>query len=123
MLKDRWFLYTLLVGLIPTGCRVVLTFLIKSAPISFAFNETDFISLGLAFNLANLNEIEGKDFLDKSWVLWRRGVSFILLFGLALLLTISMTQEILSQGTPKVDFFNLKTLKIASCLFGISSHL
>ena len=121
MLKDRWFLYTLLVGLLPTICRLALTLLIKSAPIGFALNETDFISLGLAFNLANLNEIEGKDFLDKRWVLWRRGVSFMLLFGLALLLTISMTQEVLAQGATKADFFDLRTLKVASFLFGISS--
>jgi hypothetical protein len=121
MLKDRWFLYTLVVGLIPTGCRLALTFLIKSAPVSFALNETDFISLGLAFNLANINEIEGKDFLDKRWVLWRRGVSFMLLFGLALMLTTSMIQEVISQNSPKVDFFDTRVLKALSFLLSISS--
>jgi hypothetical protein len=60
MIKTKWLIYTVLIGLLPFIIRILLYLVIKDRSLDFLMNESDFIILGLVLNLTNLNELENQ---------------------------------------------------------------
>ena len=60
MIKTKWLIYTVLIGLLPFIIRLLLYLVIKDRSLDFLMNESDFIILGLVLNLTNLNELENQ---------------------------------------------------------------
>lgn len=83
MIKTKWLIYTVIIGLIPFLVRTFIVLFDKTATIDYWLNETDFIGLGLVLNLTNINELEDKVFDSKVWKTKNIGISvvFIALFS------------------------------------------
>lgn len=60
MVKTKWLIYTVLIGLLPFIIRLILYIVVKDKSLDFLMNESDFIILGLVLNLTNLNELENQ---------------------------------------------------------------
>lgn len=82
MKKTKWFICTVLVGLIPVFCRIFV-WLADSTDTVSLFTTTDFIVFGLILHISNINQVEH---IDKTHDVWKgiiNGVSiiFIAFFG------------------------------------------
>lgn len=60
MIKTKWLIYTVAIGLLPFLLRALIFLIGKDTNIEFLMNEADFIVFGLVLNLTNLNELEHK---------------------------------------------------------------
>ena len=60
MIKTKWFIYSLIVGLIPFLARLCIFITLKNKSFNFIFVPIDFIILGLVLNITNINELESK---------------------------------------------------------------
>lgn len=67
MIKTKWLIYTVLIGLMPFFIRVFIVLFDKRGTFGYLFNEIDFISFGLILNLSVINELEDKIVADKVW--------------------------------------------------------
>ncbi|MER2996147.1 hypothetical protein [Pontibacter populi] len=83
MLKTKWLIWSVLIGLIPFIVRTFIWLFSKSATPSFWINESDFVSFGLVLSLANINELERKKNKDETWKSISSGISvfFIMVFS------------------------------------------
>ena len=85
MVKTKWFIYTVIIGLIPFIVRFFVFLFYEERSTDFLFNGIDFIIFGLVLNLSNINELEGKAYLDKkkldNWKTWKsRGIGLSVIF-------------------------------------------
>lgn len=118
MLKTKWLIYSVIIGLIPFFVRTIITLFSKSGTIDFWISEIDFISFGLMLNLANINELEDKIFSDKAWKTINVGCSifFIIIFS-------SFFAIITYSDLRKDDDLNRQALKAGSVLLATVSLL
>lgn len=102
----KWFMYTVLVGLIPILLRLIMHF-VTNANIEM-FSASDFIAFGLILHISNINELEHYTKVkDKSWKTIQNGLSiiFIVFYGLFFALTL------LSEVNPaSIDYDRVKEL-------------
>ena len=92
MIKTKWLIYTVLIGILPFLIRLILFVVIKNKAVVFLMNESDFIILGLVLNLTNLNELEGEN--KSSWKTKMTGVSAIQIAVYAGILALSYITEL-----------------------------
>jgi len=78
--KAKWLAYTVLVGLIPIICRLLIYFFSKQTDIA-ALSASDFVAFGLVLHISNINEIEYYN--EASWKTIYNGLSvaFISVYG------------------------------------------
>ena len=79
----KWFIFTVLVGLIPVFVRLLIKFNTVNV-IHDSYNSSDFISLGLVLHISIFNEIEHLDSANnKNWKSIMNGLSilFIILYS------------------------------------------
>lgn len=112
--KTKWFIYTVLVGLIPFFSRFIVYILSNEKDISFLFNPTDFIVFGLVLHITNINELENL-VIDKAWKTKQNGFSIIFIAFYSILLTISLI------ATRDGSTFNQNTILVSSVLLSIAS--
>jgi hypothetical protein len=93
MLKLKWFIYTVLIGLIPVGARFIVVLVSPKANNDMLWNETDFASFGLALNISNISVLEHED-SNRQWKTIVNGLSVILLVFIALVFALSFMKEI-----------------------------
>lgn len=116
-MKLRWFIYTVLVGLIPMLSRLCIYLFVKGVPPDFLLNPTDYLLFGLVLNVTNLNDLNQKKRILDSWFLAANGISILLIIAFAILLCLSMLAEI------QKDLFNIVSMQKASMGFSIASFL
>ena len=114
-MKLRWFIYTVLVGLIPMLSRFCIYIFVKSVPQDFLLNPTDYLLFGLVLNVTNLNDLNQKKRILDSWFLAANGVSILLIIAFAILLCLSMLAEI------QKDLFNIGSMQKVSMGFSVAS--
>ena len=78
IVKVKWLIYTVLVGLIPVVLRALLWIISPHQTIDF-FSASDFVAFGLILHISNINEIEHFNDLDKSWKTFQNGTSIFLI--------------------------------------------
>lgn len=88
MIKTKWLIYTVIIGLIPFLIRTLITLFDKQGSINYWINESDIINFGLVLNLSVINELEDKDFEDKLWKTRNIGFSVVSLILLSSILAI-----------------------------------
>jgi hypothetical protein len=93
MLKLKWFIYTVLIGLIPVGARFIVVLVSPRANNEMLWNETDIASFGLALNISNISVLEHESF-HRQWKTVVNGLSVILLIFIALVFSLSFMKEI-----------------------------
>lgn len=95
MIKTKWLIYTVLIGMLPFLIRLSLYIMLSERSVSFLMNESDFIILGLVLNLSNLNELEGEK--QNKWKTLMTGISAVQIAIYAGILAISYITEINSE--------------------------
>jgi len=88
MVKTKWIIYTVIIGLIPFFIRSLITLFDKEGNFNYWINESDIINFGLVLNLSVINELEDKDFEDRVWKTRNIGFSVISLILLSSILAI-----------------------------------
>jgi uncharacterized membrane protein len=118
MIKFKWLIYTVIIGLIPFLIRTFIYLIDKTCTIDYWFNETDFISLGLILNLGNINELEDKDFEDKLWKTKNIGFSIILVLFLAILFAFISYADL--RRDANFDYLRIKLFAISISLISFA---
>ena len=83
IVKVKWLMYTVLVGLIPVVFRALL-WIISQHRTMDVFSASDFVAFGLILHISSINEIEHFNDLEKSWKTFQIGASvfFIAVYSL-----------------------------------------
>lgn len=114
-IKIRWLIYTVLVGMIPFFCRILIVMFYSNSNMSFLFNANDFIMFGLVLHITNINTLEHYDIKDKNWKIIQTGTSILFI----IIYTIFLTFSFIEANNPIV--INTMTLKIASLILSLVS--
>ena len=78
--KIKWFIYTVLVGMIPIISRLLITSIINKEDVTF-FVATDFIALGLVLHISIINELEHLN-NEVDWRTIQNGMSIVYIAAL-----------------------------------------
>jgi len=116
MLKLKWFIYTVLIGLIPVGARFIVVLVSPRANNEMLWNETDIASFGLALNISNISVLEHESF-HRQWKTVVNGLSVILLIFIALVFALSFMKEI------DPSLFSVLRLKQTSFILAVTSFV
>lgn len=116
--KTKWFVYTVLVGLIPFLARMMIFLFSSDKVASSLINECDFVLWGLILNIASINELEHLDFANlKPWKTFQNGVSimFIVMYG------VIFAVSIISVQNPQL--FDTNRIQLGAVILGLASLL
>ncbi|MBB1350164.1 MULTISPECIES: hypothetical protein [unclassified Pseudoalteromonas] len=116
--KNKWLIYTVLVGLIPILSRF-LVWLVTEPGVVSLITASDFIAFGLVLHISNINEIEHLTSDEKSWKTTQNGTSITFIAFYSVLLALIM----ISEGTPSIvnsDVIKYCTIVLAFISFLIS---
>lgn len=117
--KTKWFIYTVLVGLIPILSRS-LVWLITTTDIITFISASDFIAFGLVLHISIINEIEHlDDTSEQNWKTIQNGTSitFIAIYGVLFTLTLLSSDKIKLIDTKMI---NICVFILAAASFIIS---
>ncbi|MEZ4884695.1 MAG: hypothetical protein R3E32_08225 [Chitinophagales bacterium] len=122
MIKTKWLIYTVAIGLLPFLLRLLMFVVGKNAGYDFLMNESDFITFGLVLNLTNLNELEHKK--ESVWKTQMIGLAAIQVAVYAGILVISYITEFPKQEIirPHILFYCSLILSIISFIFSYSIY-
>lgn len=98
MVKTKWLVYTVIIGLIPFIVRFFVFLFYKERTFDFLFSEIDFIVFGLILNLSNINELEDKVNLDKIWKTKNIGYSVLQIIVFSSILGLAYFSEIIKEN-------------------------
>jgi hypothetical protein len=116
MLKLKWFIYTVLIGLIPVAARFIVVVVSPRANNEMLWNETDIASFGLALNISNISVLE-HEYHQRQWKTIVNGLSIILLVFIALVFALSFMKEI------DPALISVQRLKQTSFIMAITSFV
>lgn len=89
--KIKWFIYTVLVGMIPIISRLLITSIINKENVTFLV-ATDFIALGLVLHISIINELEHlKNEID--WKTVQNGMSITFIAAYSVLFSLGILNE------------------------------
>lgn len=106
MIKTKWLIYTVLIGLIPFIIRFLIYLVRNDIEIDYAFNEIDMIAFGLVLNVSNITELDGNNSVDDKWKTTNIGLSVFLVILFAAFLSVSYLSEL-----PGAETFNRTSIK------------
>ena len=89
--KIKWFIYTVLVGMIPIISRLLITSIINKEDVTF-FVATDFIALGLVLHISIINELEHLT-NEIDWKTVQNGMSIIFIAAYSVLFSLGILNE------------------------------
>ncbi len=112
----KWLMYTVLVGLIPIGARLLIWGISENRDKDM-INAADFVVFGLILHISNINEIEHFNDDHKSWKTIQNGTSiaFIAWYG------ILFAAHLLGQANPGLIDTNVTKYVVMS--FSVISFL
>ena len=116
MLKLKWFIYTVLIGLIPVAARFIVVVVSPRANNEMLWNETDIASFGLTLNISNISVLEHENH-QRQWKTIVNGLSIILLIFIALVFALSFMKEI------DPALISVQRLKQTSFVMAITSFI
>ncbi len=119
MIKIKWIIYTVIIGLMPFILRIFVFILSKERSWDFLANSIDFVFFGLALNLSNINEIENFNAsVDNQWATKFKGFSIIAIIVFSAILGMLYFSE--QQSSPIIS--DVSTF-IVAVLLGITSFV
>ena len=117
IVKVKWLIYTVLVGLIPVVLRALLWAISPDQTVDL-FSASDFVAFGLILHISNINEIEHFNDLEKSWKTFQNGTSIFLITVYSFL----FAAYLFGQANP--GNINVGTVRtISMILSGVSFYL
>ena len=117
IVKVKWLIYTVLVGLIPVVLRALLWAISPYQTVDL-FSASDFVAFGLILHISNINEIEHFNDLEKSWKTFQNGTSIFLITVYSFL----FAAYLFGQANPgKINVGTVRT--ISMILSGVSFYL
>lgn len=117
IVKVKWLIYTVLVGLIPVVLRALLWAISPDQTVDL-FSASDFVAFGLILHISNINEIEHFNDLEKSWKTFQNGTSIFLITVYSFL----FAAYLFGQANPgKINIGTVRT--ISMILSGVSFYL
>ena len=117
IVKVKWLIYTVLVGLIPVVLRALLWAISRDQTVDL-FSASDFVAFGLILHISNINEIEHFNDLEKSWKTFQNGTSIFLITVYSFL----FAAYLFGQANPgKINVGTVRT--ISMILSGVSFYL
>ena len=93
--KIKWLMYTVLVGLIPVLCRLLIWVISQDRNIDL-LNATDFVVFGLILHISNINAIEQFDDSQEAWKTAQNGTSILFI----VLYSVLFASSLLDQANP-----------------------
>ncbi|MFZ2445632.1 MAG: hypothetical protein WAW37_04695 [Syntrophobacteraceae bacterium] len=117
MLKMKWFIYTVLLGLSPALARIVISLLMSGHQNLQWFNEADLVTYGLVLTITNINLVEHKHQVDPNWKTLQVGVSLLLLIFFVTIFAVSC----ITEADPSL--FSRHNIKLASFIAALSATL
>ncbi len=93
MIRLKWLVYTVLVGLIPVGARLIVYLISPRATPEFMWSEADIASFGLVLNITNINAIEHES-IDPAWKTAANGLSLLHIVFLGVVFTLSYLEDL-----------------------------
>jgi len=118
MIKTKWFIYTVIIGLIPFFIRSFIVLFDNQGDLNYWLNAFDFITFGLVLNLTNINELENRQFKDRVWKTKNIGLSIVQIIIFASIFAILTYSEF--KQNPDL---NLTTVKSCSIILAVVSFL
>lgn len=115
--KTKWFVYTVLVGLIPLLARVFVYLFLQETNIEFLFHETDLVIFGLILHITNINELEHLESENKAWKTVQNGISIFFIVMYAVIFSSSC----ISSVNP--GMFNKSMMWWSSLILSVVSFL
>lgn len=114
--KAKWFAYTVLVGLMPIACRLLIYFVLKQTDIT-ALSASDFVAFGLILHVSNINEIEYYN--EGSWKTIHNGLSivFISFYGVLFAAHLLGTTQ---PGLIDIDSITKVSILLSGASFSLS---
>ncbi|MCG3693440.1 hypothetical protein [Aliarcobacter butzleri] len=89
--KIKWFIYTVLVGMIPIISRLLIASILNKESVTF-FVATDFIALGLVLHISIINEVEHlKNEID--WKTIQNGISIVYIAAYSVLFCLGILND------------------------------
>ena len=121
MLKAKWLIYTVLIGLLPFLIRLFFYF-VTTVDSSFLMNEGDFVVFGLVLSLTNLNELEHRK--QSIWKTKMIGGAAVQVAFYASILGLSYASEVQNQTlvNPNALFVCALGVALFSFLFSYSIY-
>ena len=114
IIKVKWLIYTVLVGLIPVLSRMLI-WLISQDRTMAIFNASDFVAFGLVLHISNINQIEHFSDGQKSWKTIQNGTSIAFISFYSVL----FASYLLGQSNP--GLINVEAIKYVSMVLSIAS--
>ena len=88
--KTKWLVYTVLVGIIPLLCRLLVSLVSAEEDSIELLASSDFVVFGLVLHISIINEIEHLSDFNQSWKTMQNGFSlaFVAFYGVLYALTL-----------------------------------
>jgi hypothetical protein len=116
MIRLKWLIYTVLVGLIPIIARLMVYTISARASRSFMWSEADIASFGLVLNIANINALEHETF-DPDWKTAVNGFSLLHIVFLGVVFTLSYMRDL------QPDIISSRRLTQGASLLSVTSFV
>lgn len=118
MKRTKWWLYTVLIGLLPFFVRSVLSSVVSKAPPWYFLNEVDIVTFGLVLIISTISEIDEQPLIDKHLAMSVKVILVIVLILLSILLGISYLTEL-----SDLNSFDKSNLRIFSLLLAFTAFM
>jgi len=116
MIKTKWLIYTVIIGLIPLFVRGIIYIGLKNANLNYIFNSSDMVLFGLVLHLSNINELEDNIDIDRVWKTACIGTSVISIVIFSVILVVTYFSEI-----NDIKLFDIGSLKKFIGIFCLAS--
>ncbi|AXX96064.1 hypothetical protein [Arcobacter ellisii] len=117
--KIKWFIYTVLVGMIPIISRLLITSIINKEDVTF-FVATDFIALGLVLHISIINELEHVK-NDINWKTIQNGMSIVYIAAYSVLFCLGILNDEIPNMIDKSILLKLSVILVVTSFFLSSS--
>lgn len=121
MKRAKWWLYTVLLGLLPFIVRFFIYTVHKKSPNNYYLNEVDVVTFGLVLIISTLSELDEQPNISKTLLIIVRAVSVLLLILLSVCLGFSYLIEF--DNLNQFDKKNLLILAVATTVAALSLSL
>lgn len=112
----KWFVYTVLIGLVPVLCRLCVWLVTKDGTVDVVA-PADFVMFGLVLHIAIINEMEHLEEYANEFKTFQNGISGIFLIIYGLLFAMTLLPNLVDLDTIQKCLYSLS---FVSFLLGFS---
>jgi uncharacterized membrane protein len=118
MKRTKWWLYTVLIGLLPFFVRSVLATIASKSPPWYFLNEVDIVTFGLVLIISTISEIDEQPLINRHLAMSVKVILVIVLILLSILLGISYLMEL-----GNLNSFDKRNLQVFALLLALTAFI